>query len=277
MIRIKNISLIIITLILVGVNTYGQIGYRGGPFNITDGMTITPRAGVNFFYGSLADEQNMGYSVGVTIDREMSRILSARLNIISGTMQGTQIFEGSNRPYANFDNFYTEITIGGTYRPLNHIFGYFKERGVQPYALLQTGFIYFDATEYWGPIGDGPDGSEWRTATGVAGLASAGGGASFWVTPSLSANLEITGTYAFSDQIDAHDVWYARYDENMQGIGEANTTNNDFYYQVTAGVSYLISPSLFRNDSRFNRRSYNKTRRFFQPRSGRSSRRFLFF
>lgn len=256
-------------------------GYRRTPFNVIDGLSVTPKGGLNVFFGDLVDQSRASYSFGVLADREMSKYLSARAQLMGGSMQGEQINPIMLTPYATFDNFYLEFTLGGTYRPLNHILGYFKERTLQPYALLQLGLIYYDATEYWGPASGNVEGTIWRQATEIAPIVGAGGGFSYWISPNLSANFEFYGTLAFSDRLDVHDVWYDH-------AGNENTTDPyDFYYTVTAGVSYLIQDSPFRNDPRFNRRSYNKTRKFFQPKSRSRSRstrpsshqrnRFLFF
>lgn len=260
-----NNKLWIITLVvlLISTSAFSQYrrGYRRNPFRIQDGLTITPRAGLNIFYGDLVDKSRASYSVGVTADREMSKYLSARVSLMGGAMQGTQIYGNSGIPYASFDNFYVEATVGGTYRPLNQLLGYFKERTVQPYLLFQTGVVFFDATEYWGEAGREPAGTVWRKASEVAPLVGIGGGASFWFTPNLSGNFEVNGNLVFSDKMDAHDEWYGH-------TGTVYTTDPfDFYYTVTVGVSYLLNDSKWRNEPRYNRRTYQKTRKFFQSKT----------
>jgi hypothetical protein len=297
--------LVLAILVLICTSGYGQVrrGYSRTPFNFTEGLSVTGSVGPNLFFGDLVDEGRIGYSAGILVNREMSPLISARVQLMGGVMQGTQIHQAelaippgstptSGHSYANFNNMYFEFTAGATYRPLNHILGYFKERTFQPYALAQMGLIYYNASEYWGTAHEDPGlsnpvnsvpGEKWRTATGIAPIVGAGGGASLWLTPKLSANLEIAGTLAFTDELDAHDVWYSRYpirDEN-----DINDTEPyDFYYTVTVGITYLIMDSPYRNEPRFNRRSYMKTRSFFQPKSrtrttrpGGSQRRWLFF
>ncbi|TCO08756.1 hypothetical protein [Natronoflexus pectinivorans] len=267
-------------------NSQVRRGYRGAPFDLMNGLSVTAKVGPNIFFGDLVDEGRIGYTAGIVADREMTRTLSARAQLMGGVMQGTQIFPTTGEAYAEFDNMYFEFTFGGTYRPLNDLMGYFKERTFQPYALLQAGFVYYNASEYWGPASVMTSGAEpgekWRTATGLAPIVGAGGGASIWLSPRLSANFEFAGNLAFSDKLDAHDVWYDSWDP----LGtEHDTDPYDFYYSVTLGITYLIQDSPFRNEPRFNRRSYMKTRRFFQPktrsRSSRPSshmrRRWLFF
>lgn len=250
-------------VILISTSAYSQTrrGYRKNPFNLQDGLSITPRAGLNVFFGDLVDKSRSSYSVGVTVDREMSKQLSLRAQLMGGAMQGTQLFGTSNIPYATFDNFYTEFTIGGTYRPMNHLLGYFKERAIQPYLLAHTGLVYFNATEYWGAASTNPAGSVWRKASEVAPLVGAGGGVSVWITPNLSGNLEVNGNLVFSDKMDGHDVWYG-------STGKVYETDPyDFYYAVTVGVTYLLNDSKWRNDPRFNRKTYQKTRKFFQQKT----------
>lgn len=283
----KFYLLLTLIILLASSSDAQRRGYRRTPFNVIDGLSVTPKGGFNVFFGDLVDQSRASYSFGVLADREMSRYLSARAQLMGGKMQGEQLSKSLNVPYATFDNFYMEFTVGGSYRPLNHVLGYFKERAVQPYALLQAGLIYYDATEYWGPasfstVGAQP-GEIWRQVTEIAPIVGAGGGFSYWISPNLSANFEFYGTLAFSDRLDAHDVWYDRWPDG----NERTTDPYDFYYTLTAGVSYTIQDSPFRNDPRFNRRSYNKTRKFFQPKSRSRSRsarpsshqrnRFLFF
>ncbi|MCA1745365.1 MAG: hypothetical protein LC643_06645 [Bacteroidales bacterium] len=282
----KKLVLLILA-VWISVSGYSQLrrGYSTQPFDLLSGMSITPKGGANMFFGDLVDQSRTSYSVGVLANREMSRTLSARANLMAGAMKGEQVPPTQDDPYATFENMYIEFGLGLSYRPFNHILGYFKERTVQPYILAQAGLIYFSATEYWGPASSGTTGAQpgeiWREVNGLTPMVSAGGGISFWLTPSLSANLEVTGTLPFSDQLDGHDVWYDSWpDGNVH-----ETDPYDFYYTASVGLTFLISDSPFRNDPRYNRRSYTKTRRFFQPKSrSRSSRpsshtrnRFLFF
>lgn len=237
------------------------------------------------FFGDLVDQSRTSYSAGVLVNREMSRTISTRINLMAGAMKGEQLSPTLDEPYATFDNMYVEFGMGASYRPFNHIFGYYKERTLQPYVLAQAGLVYFSATEYWGPASASTPGAEpgevWREVTDVVPMVSAGGGISVWITPILSANLEVTGTLPFSDQLDGHDVWYSSWPDGI--VHE--TEPYDFYYTATVGLTFMISDSPFRNDPRYNRRSYTKTRRFFQPKTrSRSSRpsshtrnRFLFF
>jgi hypothetical protein len=280
-------TILLILAVWISVSGYSQLrrGYSTQPFDLLSGTSITPKGGVNMFFGDLVDQSRTSYSVGALVNREMSRTISARLNLMAGTMKGEQISPSLNEPYATFENMYVEFGLGVSYRPINHALGYFKERTLQPYILAQAGMVFFSATEYWGPASASTAGAEpgevWREVTDITPMVSAGGGLSIWITPILSANLELTGTLPFSDQLDGHDVWY-----NSWPDGEVHETDPyDFYYTATVGLTFLFSDSPFRNDPRYNRRSYTKTRRFFQPKTrSRSSRpsshsrnRFLFF
>lgn len=261
----NKLWLITLVVLLISTSAFAQTrrGYRRNPFKLQDGLSITPRAGLNMFYGDLVDKSRASYSIGVTVDREMSQYLSARVQLMGGAMQGTQLFGDTKIPYATFDNFYIEGTIGGTYRPLNQLLGYFKERTFQPYLLAQTGLVYYNATEYWGEAGTGEAGSVWRKASEVAPLVGIGGGTSIWFTPNLSGNFEVNGNLVFSDKMDVHDVWYG-------GTGKVYETDPyDFYYTFTVGVTYLINDSKWRNEPRYNRKTYQKTRKFFQSKTTR--------
>jgi len=274
-------SIFIITITLFAVSTTGE-GQRKSGFNLTQGMTITPRGGYNLFFGDLVDRSRGSYSGGVMVDRELTKFLSARSQLIGGVMQGTQIQSGMT--YANFDNFYTEFTVGGAYRPLDHLLGYFRERTFQPYAHLNTGLVYYDATEYWGPAATGaPTGEEWRSASGISPVISLGGGADIWINPVITANIEISGSLPFTDQMDVHDVWYNTYEDWQNRANPYVTEPYDFYYNITVGISITLNDSEFSNNSKYNRRSYIKKQNFYRSKSRRSpsnkrdKKGFLFF
>ncbi len=259
----KKKWIIALAVLIISTSAFSQYrrGSRRKMFNIQEGLTITPKAGLNVFFGDLVDKSRASYSVGVTADREMSKYLSARVQLMGGAMQGTQLFGDTDIPYATFENIYIEGTVGGTYRPLNHLLGYFKERTFQPYFLLQAGMVFYSATEYWGEASGNPAGSEWRKVSEVAPLVGLGGGASFWITPNISANFEVDGNMVLGDKMDVHDVWYG-------GTGlEYKTDPYDFYYNITVGVTYLIKDSKWRNEPRYNRKTYQKTRKFFQQKT----------
>ena len=253
--------LLLILIVLLTIDVYSQ--YRNRSKSTFDqGLSVTGKAGTNIFYGDLVDKERFGVSVGVTLDKEIHKYFTLRGQIELGEMQGTQKYQADlSRDYAKFKNFHVELTFGGTYRPLNHFLGYFKERTFQPYVLLQAGFLYFNATEYWCLKEDIEyyNTNIWRTATGFAPVVGLGGGASIWLNPRLKANIEFYGTFALSDKLDAHEDWTMRPNEEDVHV----TDNNDFYYIGTVGFTYLINDSRFRNDFRHGRKSYTKNKGFF--------------
>jgi hypothetical protein len=281
----KHLLLIFLLFIGFGAEAYSQFK-RAGSFDWASGLSVIPKGGVNFFYGDRVDQSRASYSFGVTLDREMTGLFSVRASLVGGQMKGEQIYPELNTPYATFTNTYADFMIGGTYRPLNHILGYFKERTFQPYVLAQFGVVYFNSTELWGPASESTSGAdpgeEWRSASGISPVISGGGGINIWINPDFSANIEFHGALPFTDKLDAHDTWQDSYP-----TGNIHTTEPyDVYYTLTVGVVYTINESSFRNDSRFNRQSYNKTRRYYQPSrrkavkrrpNNRNKKRFLFF
>ncbi len=274
-----SILILVIAFLLPG-NSDAQ-RRRKGDFNILEGMSVTAKGGYNMFFGDLVDESRGSFSFGGVADREINEMFSARTQIIAGQMKGTQVFPESGLEYAYFNNIYGEFTVGGTYRPLNHILGYFRQRTLQPYAHLNVGLVYYSATEYWGEIGGGVEDEEWRSASEIAPLVSFGGGASIWINPLISINVEATGAMPFTDKMDVHDVWYAG-DDWINEINPVQTSGNDFYYNFLVGVTFVIQDSKIGNDPRFNRKSYLKTRNYYRSKSRRSparrnNKRFLFF
>lgn len=257
--------MLLLLLFSTFAHSQNQRGYSRSPFRIQDGLTITPRAGLNIFFGDLVDKSRSSYSAGVTADREMSKFLSLRAQVMGGAMKGTQIYGDTDKSYAYFENIYVEGTVGGTYRPLNHLLGYFKERSFQPYALVQAGLVYYNTTEYWGDHWEGGTvheaGSVWRKAAEVAPLVGLGCGTSIWFTPKIKGNLEIDGNLVLSDKMDGHDEWYG-------STGTVYETDPaDFYYTITFGISYLLNDSRFRNEPRYNRKTYQKSHKYFQKKN----------
>lgn len=259
----KSVTLIILGL-LVLLPLEAQYR-RGGWEKFKEGLSITPKAGLNMFFGDLVDESRSSFSLGALAEKELSEAISARLQIMGGQMKGTQVNPVSKTVYADFDNIYAELTVGAAYRPLNSIIGYFKQRRFQPYVHLNAGIVYYNATEYWGPASTSTPGSTpgevWRKASEIAPVVTAGGGTSIWLSPVMSANLEVTGAYPFSDKMDVHDVWY----DNVGA--EHVTADNDFYYTFTAGVTFLLKDSRLSNDPRYNRRAYLKMRSYYKYKS----------
>lgn len=286
MCAIKKIWVLIFLVILTYQQESNAQYKRKKTFDFAAGLTLTPKAGVNLFFGDLVDASRENFSFGVTADREMLEFLTLRTSLMGGQMSGKQIYPGLETPYASFENTYLDFHIGGTYKPLDQFLGYFKERTLEPYALLQGGFIYYSSTETWGPASESTPGAnpgqEWRSASGIAPVVSAGGGVNLWINPSFSANIEFHGNLAFTDKLDAHDTWRDSYPD-----GELHTTApNDFYYVVTAGVIFTMADSKLKNHPKFNVNSYRKTRKFYRPSSRKVTRRrpsthrkksFLFF
>ena len=252
-----NKKYILLTVIFL-LSTVSFSQYRRPPFLFKEGLSVSVKGGLNMFYGDLVDETRNSYSFGATLDREMNEFFTLRTQLMSGAMKGTQI-EVIHAHH--FENFYIDWTIGGTYNILNHTMGYFRERIFQPYAMLHVGLIYFNATEYWDKTGLtqylGSD--VWRKASGVAPLVGLGGGTTIWINPNLKATLEFHGNYVLSDKVDAHDVWW----ELNAPDRITKTSHNDFYYTATVGVAYLINDSRYRNDVKFNRKSYERLRKHY--------------
>ena len=94
-IRYSTIILIFILLPLCA-----QAQYRQKP-SIWEGFSITPRVGVNFFYGDLVDNSRTSYSLGVVAERELTTYLSGRFQLMGGQMKGTQIFGDTDLEYAH--------------------------------------------------------------------------------------------------------------------------------------------------------------------------------
>ncbi len=246
---------IAILLFICFVCSQATQAQRRKPVRLWEGFRVIPKAGVNMFYGDLVDESRTSYSVGVAVDREFKPHLTGRFQIMGGAMKGTQIDPRSNQVYADFDNFYTDITFGATFRPLDLAFGYFKQRSLNPYVFAQTGVVLFNATENYGPAGIVPN-TEWRkTGMKVAPLISGGFGLSLRVNSYMSIVGEFTGYKPFTDLMDGHEEW-----SDPSGV-VYQTDSGDFYYTATVGLSYLIKDNRWRNNPKYNRKAYQKSRK----------------
>jgi len=221
---------------------------------IWEGFSISGQAGANHFFGDLVDNGKTNVTLGVVAEKELTSFLSARASIMGGAMSGTQISYTSDDPYAYFNNIYTEFNVGASFKPLNLLVGYFRQRSFNPYIIGQVGTIYYSASEYYGAGSGFEDGSLWREKSGMTASISGGGGLSFWINSQWSVNVEAIGTFPTTDELDAHSQWTG-------GDGTIHQTDaNDFYYTTTVGIRYLINDSKWKNEPKYNRKAYLKTR-----------------
>ena len=268
--NIKRLILLLLVF-LVSYTSYSQ--YRSAySRKFVEGLSITPKAGINIFYGDLVDKSRSSYSLGVSADREMHQLFTLRTQLIGGGMKGIQMYQLTgyeHLKFASFTNNYVEWTIGGTFRPLNAILGYFKERTIQPYVLLQGGPIFYNAKEYreldeyinyFGT-------KLWRSESGISFVFGVGGGTTIWLNPRVKLNLEFYGSFATTDLLDAHKEWSMLPDLSIV----YQTADKDFYYTATFGITYLINDSKFRNDFNFNKKTYTKNKAFFSRKTSKSA------
>ncbi len=247
--------IIVIAVILSCVLPETSAQRRRKP-RIWEGFSVSGRLGANHFYGDLVDDGRTRYTLGFTADKELNTYLSARASIMGGSMAGIQ-YSSEGLHNAWFDNFYTEFNIGATFRPLNVLLGYFKQRSLNPYVIGQVGAMYYSATKYWGVYGNefGEEyGSVWNETSGVTPTISGGLGISYWINSQWSINIEAVGTAPFSDEIDAHKEY------ELPTGGVVQTEANDFFYTTSIGITYLIDDSRWKNEPKYNRKAYLKTR-----------------
>jgi hypothetical protein len=266
----KTIFLCLIGLIVL---LPANAQYRRNKFNLMDGTRLTPMGGVNAYFGDLVDKSRTSYSFGASFEREMSRVVNARVHLMAGQMKGEQV---PDQMYARFENQYIEFGAGATLRLMDLAYGYFRQRTLNPYLIGQIGINYFDATEWYGPAagnypdwhpnaGESRDGDIWRTASGITPIITLGGGLSYWLNPRISIRGEFLANQPFSDLMDAHEEW-------QRGDGTIVKTDDiDFYYTATLGVSIVIQDNRWRNEPKYNRKSYIKIRKYnMQGGQGRS-------
>nr|WP_321410175.1 hypothetical protein [uncultured Carboxylicivirga sp.] len=223
-----------------------------------DGVHLTPRAGINMFYGDLVDQSRTSYSFGGAAEKELLPYLSARIQLMGGNMKGEQFSGDTDLLYAYFENYYTDFMVGLKFKPLDLALGYFKQRSFSPYMIGQFGLVYYNTKTWYGPAGFDPNTLR-HHISGIAPAVSGGLGLSYWVNSVISVNAEYTATLPFSDMVDGHKEWYSGTPGNITTVHQ--TDASDFYYTATVGVSFLLKDSKWKNEPKYNRKAYLKTRR----------------
>lgn len=250
-----NRPLFLLSILLL-VFSFSTDAQRRKPLRLWEGFRVIPKAGVNIFYGDLVDESRTSYSGGIAAEKELYPYLSGRVQIMAGQMKGTQVMPTNNLVYAYFDNFYTDVTFGASFKPLELAYGYYKQRMVSPYVFAQLGVVLYNAKEYYGPASGFEPNSLWReTGMKVAPLVSGGLGTQIRLNAQWGINVEFAAYKPFTDLLDGHKVWY-----DNQG-NEVETDAGDFYYTGTVGVSYLIKDNRWRNHPKYNRKAYMNTKK----------------
>lgn len=258
----RHILFSLICLLILTLNINAQ---RRRKPAFWEGTTVGPRAGINLFYGDLVDQSRTSYTFGGIAEKEISKYISARLQLNMGQMKGQQIDFKSQEIYAYFKNFYTELSIGASFRPLNLMLGYYKQRSFNPYVIGQFGIVQYSTKEWYGPGSNETPDELWRQFSQISPIVTGGAGLSYWVNSRISANIEFTGTLPFTDLLDGHQEWA----DNFGNITQ--TDANDFYYTAMVGITFLIDDSKWKNEPKYNRKAYLKTRNQYS-RSGSSKK-----
>jgi hypothetical protein len=253
----KRSFLTLFTLLVVSTTLFSQ--YRRNRFDLTEGLHIAPMVGANFFFGDLVDKSRTSYSVGVVAEREMTNFLNARASLTLGQMKGKQIaYWTNNLTYADFKNYYGELMVGVSLKPWDLAFGYFRQRTLSPYINGMLGVNFFTTTEWYREGSDFPNGSIKSDLTQVAPVVSIGGGIAYYINSSMKFHLEVHPYYAFNDNLDGHEYWFS----NPTDPTKHYTKDNDFYYTAMAGISYTIKDSRWRNEPKYSRKAYLKSKNY---------------
>jgi len=248
------------TLIILLLIPFVSDAQYKSKFAFFNGFKVAPMIGANLFYGDLVNNvknknlSSAGISGGVLSSREINTYLSARLEFLAGNMKGEKIYDTPDleKYNAEFKNFYVDAALGLSFRPLDLISGYYKERPFNPYIFAQFGGIFSHAHR-WGDY-KSPGEIVDTTMSTVSPVIPLGLGVTFFLTPRISIIAEASGSFVLGDYVDGYKYWY-----NADGT-PVNTDSNDFYYTITAGITYLISDATWKNNPKYNRKAYLKTR-----------------
>ncbi|MBN2166203.1 MAG: hypothetical protein JW717_08005 [Marinilabiliaceae bacterium] len=246
----KRSLLLIFLVFVITISSFSQRRKRK-KFDIWEGFHISPMIGLNAFYGDLVDKSRTSYSLGVAFEREFTPYLSVRSQINAGRMKGIQL--SGNEEFAKFKNIYGDFGVGATFFPLDLTLGYFRQRSFNPYITGLVGINYFNSEEDYA-IGR----PEYllRKESGITPNITLGGGLSYWFTPSIKFKIEALANKPFSDYLDVHEYWI-----NESG-GRVYSDAQDFYYTLMVGASFTIKDSRWKNEPKYNRKAYLKTRRY---------------
>lgn len=274
-----------ITCLIILLSTSINAQYKK-KHQFLEGFKVQPKVGFNMFYGDLVSTERTRYIFGVNAEKELNEYLNARFDLSMGSMKGSQQMS-SGDVYAYFVNEFAQYNFGATFRPLDLAYGLFKQRRFNPYIIGQIGVIQWKAREFFGnaahsndylawrgigydPIdtnGDGYDDNFERNGTwGFAPTITGGFGCAVFVNSRISINAEWNGTYAFTDELDAHAEWT----DNEGNVHQ--TAGNDFFYLGTIGVTYLFDDSQWRNSPKYNRKAYLRTKSLYKPSSKKHRR-----
>ncbi|MCU4175929.1 outer membrane beta-barrel protein [Carboxylicivirga sp. N1Y90] len=248
---------IIVTLVFCSLVSEST-AQRRRKSTIWEGVRVTPRVGVNVFFGDLVDKSRTSYSFGGVAEKELTPYLSARVQLMAGNMKGEQTYADTDELYTYFSNFYTDFMVGASFRPLDLALGYFKQRSFNPYIVGQVGIIYHSTDTHYGPHGFDPNTLR-HSVSGVSPSFGAGVGLSYWLNSRMNVNVEFIGALPFTDMIDGHKEWYSGTPGNIVKVNE--TDPFDAYYTASVGVSFLLNDSKWKNEPKYNRKAYMKTRK----------------
>jgi hypothetical protein len=254
------------TLIILLSITFVSNAQYSSKNSFWNGFSVSGMLGLNMFYGDLVSTSRTNFSGGFIAEKELNTYLLGRFQLMGGKMQGQQINDWSDPDNeilsASFTNKYIDAAVGLSFRPLDLFMGYFQQRPFNPYIFFQGGMIYYDATETFHEGYPIPD-ADYRVKSSISPLIQFGPGLSYWINPRLSVRAEFNGTYVFGDLVDAHKEW-----ESPDGTIHP-TKGNDYYYTITAGITYLINSSAWKNDPKYNRKAYLSTRSALRKSSSR--------
>ncbi len=274
-----RLSLLLISLLIVPfVN--GQLRGRGlDKYPLMRGFSVSPKVGFNLFYGDLVNERPVNLSFGISSEKELKEYLNARIDFKGGAMSGSQINPDNQLPFSTFKNTYMTFEIGVAFHPLPLFYGFFKQRMFKPYVVGQIGIIAYNATETFGSgnlytHSDGTpvqEGEIWHTTNGyqIAPIITLGGGLNYYINKQWSASLEFLFSAPATDMLDAHKEWDATgiiQTNNVTSVNDAISTVKtagafDPFYTCTLSANYTFAESEFRNQFKYNRKSYIKTRK----------------
>lgn len=272
LIRVFLLSLLLISFL---PSTYGQRS-RYVKYPVLKGLSVTPKLGINWFFGDLVNERPVNFTGGLTLEREMLEYLSARIDIAGGMMSGSQIEPTSGLMFSEFTNTFTSFQIGASFHPVPLMYGYYKQRMFKPYVVGELGIIGFNSTETFGEgnIYGAPTGYTWHSTEGFtfAPIVTFGGGINYYINKSFACNLEWLCGIPFTDMLDAHEEWDSAELGNSPTVKTKGTF--DIFWTGSVGVSYTIAESDFRNQFKYNRKSYLKTRKNMTYKKTKSARKF---
>ncbi len=198
------------------------------------GFYVGAGGGLTFYYGSISQKENLGYTGGINGMYQFNNQVGVGLSYNYNTLQASRTL---NTTEYHFDGTLSSIDFH-IYADLIGIIRNSSDYSpVKAKIDLGAGLISYDATAYLNGIEDKVH-FDAPPSQGSSYKLHFGGELDYNITSNISAYISLLGNYCMTSDVDA----YAYYTKN--GIARS-PTKNDFYYTTMIGARYYFETTGF--------------------------------